>query len=109
MPKVGDEEFAYTPEGIEAAKQKAETTGVPMSNAMERSRTYQVGGKVLEYKEGGKLEDSKEEGYDYWTKQLKSEILDNYRTDDTNVTDLVKLRSRRQKEIEKAEKKGKKK
>ena len=56
MPKVGDEEFAYTPEGIEAAKAKAGETGLPMSNAMERSETYQMGGKIPKYKKGGKVQ-----------------------------------------------------
>ena len=56
MPKVGDEEFAYTPEGIEAAKVRAEETGTPMSNAMERSQIYQIGGMVKPmYKKGGKV------------------------------------------------------
>ena len=27
MPKVGDKEFAYTPEGVEAAKKESEVTG----------------------------------------------------------------------------------
>ena len=45
-------------------------------------------------------------GYEHWTKTLKSEILGNKRG--TDITDIVKLRSRRQKEIEKS-KKGKKK
>ena len=62
MPKVGEEEFAYTPEGIEKAKQKAEETGLPMSNAMERSEIgdstdyYNIGGLVNPiYKKGGKV------------------------------------------------------
>ena len=59
MPKVGEEEFAYTPEGIEQAKQYAEETGLPMSNAMDRSQVYQIGGVVEPsmpaYKKGGKV------------------------------------------------------
>ena len=57
MPKVGEEEFAYTPEGIEAAKAKAEDMGIPMSNAMNRSESYQMGGLVdtPQYKKGGKV------------------------------------------------------
>jgi len=60
MPKVGDEEFAYTPEGIAKAKAKSEETGVPMSNAMERSETYQMGGVVPEYEEGGEVKKEKD-------------------------------------------------
>ena len=56
MPKVGDEEFAYTPEGIEAAKKKSRETGVPMSNAMDRTESYQIGGMIPPaYKKGGKV------------------------------------------------------
>ena len=32
MPKVGDEEFAYSPEGIADAQQKAADTGQPIEN-----------------------------------------------------------------------------
>ena len=60
MPKVGDEEFAYTPEGIAKAKAKAEETGVPMSNAVDRSETYQMGGVVPEYEEGGEVKKEKD-------------------------------------------------
>ena len=64
MPKVGDKEFAYTPEGIAEAEAYAESAGIPMSNAMERSESYQLGGAVQpptapsmpQYKEGGKVE-----------------------------------------------------
>tara|TARA_R100001594_G_scaffold8450_1_gene21822 strand:- start:316 stop:486 length:171 start_codon:yes stop_codon:yes gene_type:complete len=55
MPKVGEEEFAYTPEGIEAAKAKSEETGIPMSNAMERSKYYGGGMVDQMYKDGGKV------------------------------------------------------
>ena len=79
MPNVGDEEFAYTPQGIQAAKQKSAATGIPISNAAERSVVnhagtgqanfnsigqqpmnpmqqpmYKDGGKV-KYEEGGKV------------------------------------------------------
>ena len=51
MPKVGKGkdavEFDYTPEGIEQAEQYAEETGLPISNAMERTQNYQWGGRVL--------------------------------------------------------------
>ena len=46
MPKVGEEEFAYTPEGIEAAKAKSLETGVPTTNAPDRTTVYQIGGMV---------------------------------------------------------------
>ena len=50
MPKVGKGkdavEFDYTPEGIEQAEQYAEETGLPISNAMERSEQYYDEGKV---------------------------------------------------------------
>ena len=66
MPKVGKKEFAYTPEGIDEAEAYAEEIGIPMSNAMERSETYQLGGQVQpptapsmpptpQYKKGGKV------------------------------------------------------
>ena len=50
MPKVGKEQFDYTPEGIAEAEAYSEATGIPMSNAMERSQNYQMGGLV-----GGRL------------------------------------------------------
>ena len=86
----------------------------PTTNAMERSESYQLGGPVRpptapsrpQYKEGGKLEDWKEEGYEWSTKELKRRILGQERG--TDITDIVKLRSRRQGEIKKS-KKGKKK
>ena len=96
------------PEGVPAEQlaevmenQNMANEGLPTSNAQERS---QVSPDVTSYKEGGKLEDWKEEGYEHWTKTMKSEILGNKRG--TDITDIVKLRSRRQKEVEKA--KGKK-
>ena len=46
MPKVGKEEFDYTPEGIAEAEAYSEATGVPISNAMDRVQNYQLGGKV---------------------------------------------------------------
>ena len=67
MPKVGDKEFPYTPEGIAAAKAASmatgipspeiSTTGMPMVNAQDRSQMYYMGGKVegKGYKKGGKV------------------------------------------------------
>ena len=47
MPKVGEEEFDYTPEGIAEAEAYAEAAGLPTSNAQERSVTsYVHGGQV---------------------------------------------------------------
>ena len=46
MPKVGKEEFAYTPEGMAEAEAYSEATGIPVSNAMERVQNYQLGGLV---------------------------------------------------------------
>ena len=46
MPKVGKEEFDYTPEGIAEAEAYSEATGVPISNAMDRVQNYQMGGLV---------------------------------------------------------------
>jgi len=98
------------PEGVpaEQAMELLEDTnksskGIPTANAQDRS---QASPDVTSYKEGGKLEDWKEEGYEHWTKTHKDAILGNKRG--TDVTDIVRLRSRRKKEVEKA-KKGKKK
>jgi hypothetical protein len=60
MPKVGERQFAYTPEGIAEAESYSDATGLPMSNAMERSvQTYLGGGRVTNptvgYKKGGKV------------------------------------------------------
>mgnify|MGYP003137564011 CR=1 FL=1 len=59
MPKVGNKEFAYTPEGIAEAEAYSEASGIPVSNAMERSQMYFYGGKVekpiTRYKKGGKV------------------------------------------------------
>ena len=47
MPKVGEAEFDYTEQGIAEAEAYSEATGIPMSNAMDRSvQTYIHGGKV---------------------------------------------------------------
>ena len=55
MPRVGDRDFAYTPEGIAEAEAYSEATDIPISNAMERSQRYFYGGKVEKYKKGGKV------------------------------------------------------
>jgi hypothetical protein len=61
MPNVGGEKFAYTPEGIAAAKKKAKEQGLPMANAMERSMTDYAGSgnvgynSIGMYKKGGKV------------------------------------------------------
>lgn len=44
MPKVGDKEFSYTPEGMEAAKQESIITG----EAVEKNDNYEYGGMVTD-------------------------------------------------------------
>ena len=44
MPKVGDKEFPYTPEGIAAAKAESQNMEIPMSNGAERSSVDYAGG-----------------------------------------------------------------
>jgi len=47
MPKVGDKEFDYTPEGVAAAKKESVDTGIPMSDGSMRSvQQYAGGGQV---------------------------------------------------------------
>ena len=46
MPKVGEEEFDYTIEGMAEAEDYSKATGIPMSNAMDRVQNYQMGGLV---------------------------------------------------------------
>ena len=56
MPKVGPKHFPYTPQGVAEAEAYSEATGIPISNAMERSQQmYYEGGKVENYKKGGKV------------------------------------------------------
>ena len=82
MPKVGNRNFPYTPEGIAAAKEASmaidapvtgapvpgdpiagiappgvPTTGMPTFNAQDRSQMYYMGGKLEDkgYKKGGKV------------------------------------------------------
>ena len=62
MPKIGEKEYPYTEEGMEEAKKESMETGIPMSNAMDRVESYQLGGMVKPptepsikaYKKGGK-------------------------------------------------------
>ena len=67
MPKVGEEEFAYTQEGIAEAKAMSEETGIPITNAPDRVEKYQLGGMTKpptspsitptsSYKKGGKVD-----------------------------------------------------
>ncbi len=46
MPKVGEKEFAYTPKGVAEANKKSAETGIPVSNAINRGESYQLGGLV---------------------------------------------------------------
>ena len=60
MPKVGDKEFPYTPEGMAAAKAESKNMGMPMQDGATRSvQEYAGGGKtgysqIGMYEEGGK-------------------------------------------------------
>ena len=121
MPKIAGKNIPYedkpkfkgqNPAAREASKMGQELEYIPLNsiesefpitNALERSQTSP---DVTEYKDGGKIEDWKEEGYEWSTNELKRRVFAQERG--TDVTDLVKLRSRRKKEVEKA-KKGKKK
>jgi len=49
MPKVGDREFAYTPEGMTKAREYSAKTGIPM----EVKQRYNVGGVVKQTKGNG--------------------------------------------------------
>ena len=101
------------PEGVPAEQvaeamenQNMANEGLPTSNAQERS---QASPDIEQYKDGGKLEDWKEEGYSKWTKTMKDEVLGNKKNIyDTDITDIVKLRGRRKKEVEKSKKRKKK-
>ena len=108
---------AKNPEGVmvkkemeaidEANMQKDIQDSIPIANAQERSQESPMGeeGGTGRYKEGGKRDEWKVKGYEYHTKMIKDEILDKEKNIyDRNVTDLVKLRSRRQEEIKKSKK-----
>ena len=43
MPKVGEKEFPYTPEGIQAAAEESSESGIPVSDAGSRNESYQLG------------------------------------------------------------------
>ena len=58
MPKVGDKEFAYTPEGVAAAKRESEVTGIPMSDGANRSVTEYAGGGKVGYDSIGRLSEA---------------------------------------------------
>jgi hypothetical protein len=49
MPKVGDKEFPYTPEGIAAAKAESENMGIPVNDGANRSVTEYAGGGKTGY------------------------------------------------------------
>ena len=69
MPKVGDKDFPYTDEGIKQAAAESAVSGIPVSNAGERSATtYAGGGKTgynavgnPMYKHGGNTLENKKE------------------------------------------------
>ena len=46
MPKIGEKEFAYTPEGVAKAKQESAETGIPISDGAKRGESYQLGGLI---------------------------------------------------------------
>ena len=46
MPKVGDKEFPYTPEGIQKAAKESSKSGIPVSDAGNRAESYQLGGLI---------------------------------------------------------------
>ena len=73
MPKVGDKEFPYTPEGIAAAKAESENMGIPVNDGANRSVTEYAGGgktgyssigmqKPMMYEEGGKTNPLDQDG-----------------------------------------------
>ena len=63
MPKVGENLYPYTQEGIAQAEVESLETGLPISNAMERvtkeespASYYEIGGMVKSmYEKGGKV------------------------------------------------------
>ena len=81
MPKVGDKEFPYTPEGMAAAKAESQNMGIPVNNGANRSVTEYAGGgktgynaigmqnpmmghggKMMKYEEGGLAGDENKDG-----------------------------------------------
>jgi hypothetical protein len=82
MPKVGEKDFPYTIEGIQAAAEESAQSGIPVQNAGERSTTtYAGGGKtgysVPEYSTGGRipggLKDIQIKKAKKWKKEVKRE------------------------------------
>ena len=49
MPKVGDKEFPYTPEGMAAAKAESQNMGIPVNDGANRSVTEYAGGGKTGY------------------------------------------------------------
>ena len=47
MPKVGNKDFNYTPQGIAEAEAYSDATGLPVINAPDTRERYQWGGMVL--------------------------------------------------------------
>ena len=73
MPKVGDKEFPYTPEGMAAAKAESQNMGIPVNDGANRSVTEYAGGgktgyssigmqKPMMYEEGGKTNPLDQDG-----------------------------------------------
>ena len=46
MPKVGEKEFPYTPEGVQAAAEESSESGMPVQDAGSRNESYQLGGLI---------------------------------------------------------------
>ena len=53
MPKVGDKEFPYTPEGMAAAKAESQNMGIPVNDGANRSVTEYAGGGKTGYSQIG--------------------------------------------------------
>ena len=73
MPKVGNKEFPYTPEGMAAAKAESQNMGIPVNDGANRSVTEYAGGgktgyssigmqKPMMYEEGGKTNPLDQDG-----------------------------------------------
>ena len=122
MPKVGDKEFDYTPEGMEQAKDFAEATGQAVDyapggtsdGAMRSVTDYAGGGKTgystigaekPMYKEGGETPDSKNlnERLKKATMKLSDENLARKMAAEAalegyiNVKDIVKSKQKKKK------------
>jgi hypothetical protein len=80
MPKVGEKEFPYTPQGYAAAEQESSATGIPMEDAANRTQMmYPGGGKtgynVPMYKDGGNTEKEKKRAAEYSSKIAAEEKI----------------------------------